>query len=152
MFWYFFKFCWPCISVYLIKIKVKWSLYRPGFVQRVGRRIALLFHDRDTRSGWVVSSTPRSQFTPGKDPVPIIQEAGWALGPVWTGAKSRPHRDSIPDRAPRSQSLYRRSYRAHSEYLILTAYPLQQWLLQKFASMLRLYVHCLSCVSFALCR
>ena len=22
--------------------------------------------------------------TPGKDPVPIVQEAGWDLGPVWT--------------------------------------------------------------------
>jgi hypothetical protein len=22
---------------------------------------------------------------PGKDPVPIVQEAGWAPGPVWTG-------------------------------------------------------------------
>ena len=39
---------------------------------------------------------------PGKDPVPILQEAGWALGPVWTGEKSRPHRDSIPDRPARS--------------------------------------------------
>jgi len=36
--------------------------------------------------------------TPGKDPVPILQEAGWAPGPAWTGGKSRPHRDSIPDR------------------------------------------------------
>ena len=43
-------------------------------------------------------STPRPHFTPGKDPVPILQEAGWAPGPVWTGGKSRPHRDSIPDR------------------------------------------------------
>jgi len=34
--------------------------------------------------------------TPGKDPVPIVQEAGWTPGPVWTGGKSRPHRDSIP--------------------------------------------------------
>ena len=67
-----------------------------------GRGIALLFHDRGTRRGWVVSSTPRSQFTPGKDPVPILQEAGWALGPVWTGGRSRPHRDSIPDRPARS--------------------------------------------------
>jgi len=25
--------------------------YRPGMVQRVGRGIALLFHDRDTRRG-----------------------------------------------------------------------------------------------------
>ena len=46
----------------------------------------------------MVSSTPRPLFTPGKDPVPILQEAGWASGPVWTGGKSRPHRDLIPDR------------------------------------------------------
>ena len=38
----------------------------------------------------MVSSTPRPYFTPGKDPVPIVQEAGWASGPVWTGGKSRP--------------------------------------------------------------
>jgi len=61
----------------------------------------------------VVSSTPRPHFTPGKDPVPILQEDGRALGPVWTGGKSRPHRDSIPDRPARSQSLYRLSYPAN---------------------------------------
>ena len=82
--------------------KVKWSCYRPGVAQRVGRGIALLFRDRGTRRGWVVSSTPRPHFTPGKDPVPILQEAGWAPGPVWTGGKSRPHRDSISDRPSRS--------------------------------------------------
>ena len=27
-------------------------------------------------------------FTPGKDPVPIIQEAEWAPGPVWTNAEN----------------------------------------------------------------
>ena len=96
-----------------IKLKVKWSRYRPGVVQRVGRGIALLFHDRGTRRGWVVSSTPRPHFTPGKDPVPILQEAGWASGPVSAGGKSRPHRDSIPDRPARSRSLYRLSYPAH---------------------------------------
>ena len=96
------------------KKKVKWSRYRPGVAKRVGRGIALLFHDRGTRRGWVVSSTPRPHFTPGKDPLPILQEAGWALGPVWTGGKSRPHRDSIPDRPARSQSLYRLSYPAHT--------------------------------------
>jgi len=58
----------------------------------------------------VVSSTPRSHFTPGKGPVRILQEAGWAPGSVWTGGKSRPHRDSIPDRPARSLSLYRLSY------------------------------------------
>ena len=50
----------------------------------------------------MVSSTPRPHFTLGKDPVPILQEAGWAPGPVWTGGNSRPHRDSIPDRPARS--------------------------------------------------
>jgi hypothetical protein len=39
---------------------------------------------------------------PGKDLIPILQEVGWAPGPVWTGGKSRPHRDSIPDRPARS--------------------------------------------------
>ena len=30
---------------------------------------------------------PRQHLTPRKDPVPIVQEAGWAPGPVWTGAE-----------------------------------------------------------------
>jgi len=49
----------------------------------------------------VVSSTPRPHFTPGKDPVPVLQEAGWARGPVWTRGISRPLQDSIPDRPDR---------------------------------------------------
>ena len=36
--------------------------------------------------GW---STPRpDRFTPGKDPVPTVKEAGWAPGPVWTLRKN----------------------------------------------------------------
>ena len=50
------------------KVKVKWSRYRPGVAQRVGTGIALLFHDRGTRKGWVVSSAPRPHFTPGARP------------------------------------------------------------------------------------
>jgi len=73
--------------------------------------------------GWVVSSTPRPHFTPGKDPVPILQEAGWATGPVWTGGKSRPHRDSIPDRPAHRQSLYRLSYPAHTTRIQLIIKP-----------------------------
>jgi len=89
------------LFILLVK-NVKWSRYRLGVAQRVGRGIALLFHDCATRRGWVVSSTPRPHFTPGKDPLPILQEAGWAPGSVWTGGKSRPHRDSIPDHPARS--------------------------------------------------
>ena len=78
---------------------------------RGSRGIALPFHNFGTRRGWGVSVTPRPLFTPGKDPVPIVREAGWAPGPVWTGAENL---DSTgirsPDRPARSQSLYRLSY------------------------------------------
>jgi len=97
----------------LVGVKVKWSRYRPGVAQRVGRGIALLFHDRGTGRGLVFSSTSWPHFTPGKDAIPTLQEAGWAPEPVWTGGKSRPYRDSIPDRPVRSLSLYQLSYRAH---------------------------------------
>jgi len=36
---------------YFKVVKVKWSRYRPRVAQRVGRGIALLFHDRGTRRG-----------------------------------------------------------------------------------------------------
>jgi len=86
------------------------------FSHRVGRGIALLFNDRGTRRGWVVSSTPRPHFTTGKDSVPILQEARWA---GLEGRKISSHRDSIPDRPARSQSLYRLSYPAHTITYIL---------------------------------
>ena len=38
-------------QLFTAKKKVKWSHYRPGVAQRVGRVIALLFHDRGTRRG-----------------------------------------------------------------------------------------------------
>jgi len=81
---------------------------------RGSRGIALLFHDHGTRRGWGVSITPGLLFTPGKDPVPIIQEAGWAPGLVWTGVENlTPTGFRSPDRPARSQSLYRLSYPAH---------------------------------------
>ena len=27
-------------------------------------------------------------YPPGKDPVPTVQEGGWAPGPIWTGAEN----------------------------------------------------------------
>ena len=57
---------------------------------------------------------PRPLFTPGKDPVPTTEEAGWATGPVWTGAENLGHTGiRSPERPVRSQSLYRLSYPAH---------------------------------------
>ena len=60
------------------------------------------------------ASRPGRTLPPGTNRETILQETGWAPGPVWTGGKSRPHRDSIPDRPARSHSLYRLSYRAHT--------------------------------------
>jgi len=51
--------------------------------------------------------------TPGEEPLPIAQEAGWAPGPVWTGVESfAPTGIRSPDRSARSQSLYRLRYLA----------------------------------------
>jgi hypothetical protein len=56
--------------------------------------------------GGVWSASRPGRFTPGKDPVPIVQEAGWAPGPVWTCAKNlAPTGIGSPDRPARNQSL-----------------------------------------------
>jgi hypothetical protein len=47
-----------------------------------------LFLDLGTRRGRGVSVTLRPIYTPGKDLAPIVQEAGWAPGPVWTGVEN----------------------------------------------------------------
>ena len=93
-----------------IKVKVKRSRYRPGVAQRVGRGTAVLFHDRGTRRKWVVSSTPRPQFT--RYPIyrrlggPQVR-CGWAEKLVPTGIRSRTVQ-------PVAQSLYRLSYPTHT--------------------------------------
>jgi len=72
--------------------------------QRVGRGIALLFPSMTAaleRGEWS-AARPGRTLPPGKTRHPILQESGWAPGPVWTGGKSRPDRDSMPDRPARS--------------------------------------------------
>jgi len=67
-----------------------------------------------TRRRWGVSITPWPLFTPRKDPVPIVQEAGWAPGPVWTGAENLALTGIRSLDCPaRNQSLYRLRYPAH---------------------------------------
>jgi hypothetical protein len=94
--------------VFLAK-KVKVQRNRPEG-PKGGRDITLLFPDLGARRGGWSAPLP-GRFTPGKDPVPIVQEAGWAPGPVWMGAKNLvPTGIRSPDRPARSQSLYRLSY------------------------------------------
>jgi len=82
---------------------------------RGSRDIALPFIDHGTKRGWGVSLTPRPLFTPGKEPVITVQEAGWAPGPVWTGAENFAPPTGIrsPDRPTHGQSLYRLRYLGH---------------------------------------
>ena len=82
----------------------------PVVAQGAGRGIALVFHDHGTRRRRVVNSTPPPYFTPGKDPVPTAQEAGWVSGPVWMGGKSPPPGFDPQTIQPVAQSLYRLSY------------------------------------------
>ena len=62
------------------------------------------------------SSRP-GRFNPRKYGIPIVQEAGSAPGPAWTGAENLappPTGTRSPDRPARSESLYRLSYRVHT--------------------------------------
>ena len=48
------------------------------------------------------SAVPRPLYPQKRDPVPIAQEAGWALGPVWMGPENlTPTGVRTPDRALR---------------------------------------------------
>jgi hypothetical protein len=90
------------------------SFYRPRRpLGRVGYSSTLLL-DLVTRRGWR-DFMPRPLSTPGKNPVPIVQEAGWAPGPVWTSAENLASTGiRSPDCPARSQSLYRLSYSVHT--------------------------------------
>jgi hypothetical protein len=59
---------------FFIKVNVKVTLEMATNAQRGSRGIALFFN---FGARWGASSTPRpGRFTPRKDPVPIVQEAG----------------------------------------------------------------------------
>ena len=52
----------------------------------------------------------RGRFTPGNDPVPIVQEAGWAPGPVWKGAENSP----LPGFDPQTAQAVTRRYTCYT--------------------------------------
>jgi hypothetical protein len=75
------------------------------------------------------SESRPGRFTPAKDLLRVVQEAGWAPGPVWTSAKNlAPTGVQSPGRPAHSQSLYRLSYRAQNAlYVIINSLTLQGW-------------------------
>jgi hypothetical protein len=84
-----------------------------------GRDIALLIFELGARRGWVVSTTPRPLY-PGKDTVPIVQEAEWVPARIWTCAKNfAPTGFRSPDSPARSQSQYQLSYPVHNIYIYI---------------------------------
>jgi hypothetical protein len=99
------------IPMKLVKVKV--SLTDPKAQKEVEAQLYSFLISALERGGW---PAPRpGRFTPVKDPVPIVQEAGWAPGPVLTCAKNLAPTGIFlctrsPDRPARSQSLYRLSY------------------------------------------
>jgi hypothetical protein len=100
------------ITLWSSEGKVKASpCSRPHGPRGGSRGIAPLFNDLGTRWGWVVNITNPAAFTPGKDSVPTVQEAGWASGQVWTDAENlAPTGIRSPDRPSSSELLYRLSY------------------------------------------
>ena len=80
--------------------------------QRESRGIALPFFNLGARwGGWSTSRTGR--LTPGIDPIPIVEEAGWAPGSVWTGAENFASTGILsPERPASSQLLYQLRYPA----------------------------------------
>jgi hypothetical protein len=85
--------------------------------------IALPFGDHDARRGWMVSIT-LNRFTPGSNPVPIVQKARWALVTVWICAKNlAPTGIRSAYRPDRSQSLYQLSYPAQKVACVVEVIP-----------------------------
>ena len=62
------------------KSEVKWSRYRPAVAQRVGRGIALLFHDRGTRRGEWSAARPGRTLHPGRTRYPFYRRLGGPQG------------------------------------------------------------------------
>jgi hypothetical protein len=74
-----------------------------------------------TRHEREVVSTTLLLLTTMKNPVYIVQEAGWVSGPVKMARKISPHSGiQSPDRPARSESLYRMSYRGCQLLLVMS--------------------------------
>jgi hypothetical protein len=63
------------------KVKLNFALKQTMKAQ-MGSRDTIPFFNL---VGWVVNATPRPIYPGERDPVPIVQEAGWAPRSVWTG-------------------------------------------------------------------
>jgi hypothetical protein len=98
--------------LFIVKVKVKFSRYRPGVAQRVGGGIALFFHDRALEMGEWPAARPGRTLPPGKTRCPFYRRlggpqgrSGWAENLVPTEIRSRTFQPVVSrytDRATRS--------------------------------------------------
>ena len=73
--------------------------------------------------GWGGQPHAQAASTRGKHPVPIVQEAECAPGPVWTGGNLAPTGIRSRTVQPVAQSLYRLSYRTHALLINAPLFP-----------------------------
>ena len=94
-------------NYYKGKVNVKFTLEQAAKAQRGS---VTLFFNLGARWGWVVNATPRPLYPQERlgTLCTVVQEAGWAAGPVWTGAEYlAPAGIRSPDSPASSESLYR---------------------------------------------
>ena len=85
---------------FILKNEVPFYLGREGVALLFSLNLGAL-----DAGGW--STRRPGRFYPGKDPVPIVQNAEWALETVWIGAENlTPTGIRSPDLPARSESLY----------------------------------------------
>jgi hypothetical protein len=95
-----------------IQIWERWSKLKKMLLQ-TRMHLRLCYEASPLEGGEGTGSRSRPLSTPGKDPVPIVLEAGWAPGTVWTSAENlAPIGIRSPDRPARGQSPYWLSYPA----------------------------------------
>jgi hypothetical protein len=96
------------IFYYLFIYIYNFALEQAMKAQRGVEVYLYFFFNLRVRWRWVVNATLRPLYLRETKPVPIVYEAVWVPGPVWTGAEISPP----PDRpARRTESLFRLSYR-----------------------------------------
>jgi len=101
--------------IYKVKVKVnvnvKFSLEQATKAQRGVDIQRYSFFNLGPKMGVGGQGHALAALPTGKDPVPIVWEAGWIPEPVWTSAENlAPTGIRSPDRPARSESLYRLSY------------------------------------------
>jgi hypothetical protein len=90
---------------------IKFTSEQAVKARRKNRIQVYCFFNLGPRWGWMINVTSRPLYPQERDPVSIVQEAGWTPEPVWTGAENLTTTGiRSPDRPALSELLYRLSY------------------------------------------